>query len=95
MTWLDPDTMERDGQLELDLPERLKAAAEARAAAAGYDSVDSYIASLIEADEVAPISGEMEAEILKGLDSGPAVDITPEFLADLKRRARAKRGNAA
>ncbi len=81
--------------LQLNLPERLKAAAEQRAAAGGYTSVDSYIASLIEADEVAPITDEMEAELLKGLDSGAAVDITPAFLADLKRRARAGHENAA
>lgn len=81
--------------LQLNLPEPLKAAAEARAAAGGYESVDSYIASLIEADQLAPISSEMEAELIKGLESGPAVEITPEHLADLKRRARAKRGNAA
>ena len=74
--------------LQLNLPERLKVAAEARAAAAGYASVDSYIASLIEADELAPISDQTEAELLKGLDSGPAVKITREFLTDLKRRAR-------
>lgn len=80
--------------LHLNLPDRLKAAAEQRAAAAGYGSVDSYIASLIEADEIAPINDEMEAELLKGLDSGPAVDITPDFLADLKRRVRAG-GSAA
>jgi antitoxin ParD1/3/4 len=77
------------------LPERLKAAAEERAAAGGYGSVDSYIASLIEADEIAPITDDMEAELIKGMDSGPAVDITPEFLADLKRRARAGRESAA
>jgi hypothetical protein len=82
-------------RLQVDLPERLKAAAEQRAAAGGYESVDSYIASLIEADGVAPITDEMEAELLKGLDSGPAVEITPEFLTDLKRRARAGRGSAA
>jgi hypothetical protein len=81
--------------LQLNLPERLRAAAEARAAAGGYDSVDSYIASLIEADEIAPISDEVEAELLKGLDSGPAVDITPEFLADLRRRAREGRESEA
>jgi len=81
--------------LQLNLPDRLKAAAEERAAAAGYASVDDYIASLIEADEMAPISDELEAELLKGLDSGVPVDITPEFLANLKRRARASRDNAA
>jgi hypothetical protein len=74
--------------LQLNLPERLKAAAEERAAAAGYGSIDNYIASLIEADEASPISGEMEAEILKGMQSGPSVEITPQYLADLKQRAR-------
>lgn len=74
--------------LQLNLPEHLKTAAEQRAAAAGYGSVDNYIASLIEADEIAPISDEMEAELLKGLDSGLAVDITPQFISDLKRRVR-------
>ena len=74
--------------VQLNLPDRLKAAAEERAAAAGYGSIDNYIASLIEADEASPISDEMEAEILKGLQSGPSVEITPDFLADVKRRAR-------
>ena len=74
--------------LELNLPEHLKAAAEARAVAAGYESVDDYIASLIEADEVAPISDAMEAELLRGLASGPAVEITPQFISDLRARAR-------
>jgi hypothetical protein len=80
--------------LQLNLPDRLKATAEQRAAAAGYGSVDQYIASLIEADDLAPITDEMEAELLKGLDSGPAVDITPDFLSDLKHRARAGRSQS-
>ena len=77
--------------IHLNLPERLKAAAERRAAAGGYASVDSYIASLIEADELAPITDEMEAELLEGLDSGPATEVTRELLTDLKRRVRAER----
>ena len=81
--------------MQLNLPDRLKAAAEQRAAAGGYASVDSYIASLIEADELAPITDEMEAELLKGLDSGPSTEVTREFLADLKQRARSGREHAA
>ena len=81
--------------IQLNLPERLKAAAEQRAASGGYASVDSYIASLIEADELAPITDEIEAELLKGLDSGPAAEVTREFLTELKRRARAGRESAA
>jgi antitoxin ParD1/3/4 len=74
--------------LQLSLPDSLKAAAEAQAAAAGYSSVDDYIASLIEADEPLPMTHELETEILRGLDSGPAMEITPELIADVKRRAR-------
>jgi hypothetical protein len=80
---------------QLQLPQHLKRIAEQRAAAAGYESIDSYIASLIDADCVAPISEEMEAQLIKGLESGPAVDITPEFLTEIKRRARIERGSAA
>lgn len=69
--------------------------AEKRAASAGYASVNDYIAALIEADQLAPISDDLEAEILKGLDSGPVVDITPQLLLKLKERARSGRGHAA
>ena len=79
--------------LQLNLPEKLKAAAEQRAAAAGYGSVDDYIASLIEADEIAPISDEMEAELLKSLASGAAVDVTSDFVTELKRRVRKSRNS--
>ena len=75
--------------LQVSLPDRIKAAAEAQAAAAGCASVDDYIASLIEADELPPVSGELESELLRGLDSGPAVQITREFIADVKRKSRA------
>ena len=81
--------------IRLNLPERLKAAAEQRAAAGGYASVDTHIASLIEADEFAPITDEMEAELLKGLDSGPTTEVTREFLSDLKQRVRSGRETAA
>jgi len=74
--------------LQVSLPERIKAAAEAQAAAAGCTSVDDYIVSLIEANELMPVSGELEAQLLRGLDSGPAVEITPDFIAGIKGRAR-------
>ena len=75
--------------LQVSLPDRIKAAAEVQAAAAGCKSVDDYIASLIEADELPPITGELESQLLSGLNSGPAVQITPELIADIKRKARA------
>jgi hypothetical protein len=75
--------------LQLSLPDKLKIAAEVQAVAAGCASVDDYIARLIEADELPPLSDEVEARLLQGLHSGPAVPITPEFIAALKRTSRA------
>jgi hypothetical protein len=74
--------------LQVILPDRIKAAAEAQAAAAGCGSVDDYIASLIEADELPPVGDELEAQLLSRLDSGPAVPITPEFIEGIKRKSR-------
>lgn len=81
--------------LQLNLPDRLKAAAEERAASGGYESVDDYIATLIEADRMAPISDDTEAELIKGLESGPCTEITPEFISQLKERVRGGHGRAA
>ena len=74
--------------LSVNLADELKAHAISKAAAAGYASVDEYIASLIEGDELPPIEAELECELLAGLDSGPAVPLTRELLADIKCRAR-------
>jgi hypothetical protein len=77
--------------LQLQLPDRLKTLAETRAADAGFDSLDAYIASLIESDEAVPLSAELDAELIAGLDSGPAFEVTAGFWDDLKRRVRERR----
>jgi hypothetical protein len=77
--------------LFLNIPDDLKAAAVSRAAAAGFASVDDYVASLIEDDRLAPLDAATEAELLKGLDSGPPADVAPEFWTDLKQRVRGRR----
>ena len=77
--------------LQLNIPDPIKATAEARAKAAGFASLDEYIASLIESDQAQPVDEELEAELLKGLDSGPPTDVTPKFWEDLKRRVRQRR----
>jgi hypothetical protein len=71
--------------LHLSLPDRLKAEAEARAAAAGCESLDDYIAGLIEADKllalgaqtgVAPVSSTRarELELLAKVNIGLSDD---------------------
>jgi hypothetical protein len=75
----------------LNLPEGVKAQAEAQATAAGYTSLDQYICSLIQGDESEAVDGELEAELLRGLDSGPSVPLTPALLDEIKRRSKVDR----
>ena len=85
--------MRRMASLQVNIPEQLKSTAEARAEAAGFASVDEYVASLIESDQAEAIDPQLEAELLKGLDSGPPIDVTPQFWDDLKKRVRQRRGS--
>jgi hypothetical protein len=74
--------------IQLNLSDELKTLAESRAKEAGHHSLDSYLASLIRADVEQDVSAELEGALLAGLDSGPALDVTAQFWADLKQRAR-------
>lgn len=72
--------------MTLNLPDDLKALAEARARESGQ-SLDAYLASLIRADAEQDVSEELEQALLEGLAS-PSVEVTPQFWADLKRRGQ-------
>lgn len=79
--------------LSVNLPDKLQAVAQARAAERGYASVDEYLAELIEADGAVAVSAELEAEILAGRSS-PAREMTPADWNELRRRFRDSRPSA-
>jgi len=74
--------------LHLNLPDDLKSLAESRARESGHSSLDAYLVSLIRADADQDISAELEAQLIEGIESGPPVEATPQYWADLKRRAQ-------
>ncbi|HSU66088.1 MAG TPA: hypothetical protein VLJ39_04420 [Tepidisphaeraceae bacterium] len=69
----------------IQISEELKELARQRALAAGYANVDEYVRALIVADTTPPISAELEAHLLRALES-PAREITP---ADWDRKRNA------
>ena len=69
------------------LPDAVASQAEARAADAGFPSVEAYLQSLVEADAPQELTPELEQAILDGLDSGPARDANDAFWDTLKRHA--------
>lgn len=76
------------GRLTISLPENVMALAEAQAAKAGH-SVDEYVAELILATADRPIGPELEAELLKGLES-PAREFSASAWAEKKQRFEAR-----
>jgi hypothetical protein len=93
--------------MTITLPDSIAAEVQAKAKAAGFSSVDEYVAYLIVADEPTaddlsgmPVPDELviksredlEAKILEGLNSGPPIRATPEFWEDMRRRIRERAG---
>ena len=66
------------------LPASVMALAEAQAAKGGH-SVDEYLAELIIAQADRPVGTELEAELLKGVDS-PGREFSPAAWSEKRRR---------
>lgn len=93
---------ERSSRLDVLLPEDLRAFVEAQALREGFPSAADYVAELvrrarIEAED--PDDGrdeELEQLLLEGLDSGPAIEVTPEYVTRKRAEWLEKhRGRAA
>jgi plasmid stability protein len=96
-------------RLSIDLPDDVRTRLQDRAARAGHESVEEYVAALLmaEAEEPADEYGapphltyrsdtELEALLLERVtDGSPGVDATPAFWKDLKRRAAERRRKGA
>jgi hypothetical protein len=75
--------------ITVNLADELKARAEAQAADAGCDSLDEYLANLIESDVAVPLDPALEAELLAA-ESRPARNIN-EIDWEQKERALRER----
>jgi hypothetical protein len=87
--------------MTITLPSEIRAEAEAKAKAAGFSSVEAYIAALIAEDmpeedllppdytpppELTPRSREeLERMLDEGIASGNPIRVTPEFWAERRR----------
>lgn len=82
--------------LQISLADDLKSKVEARAAESGFASVDQYLEALLRAD----LDGDelddsdLEQLLLERLDSGPAIEFTPDFAARFRNEIR-ERGKSA
>ena len=64
--------------MHIQLPEDVCGFVEQQVAARGYGNASDYLAALIEDDRRQLVRQEIEAEIIKGIESGPSTPFTTE-----------------
>lgn len=74
--------------MNIALPESLKEFVVTRVSEGGYSSVSEYVRELIRADQKQKAWAVLEAEVLKGIESGPSVPMTEEDWASLRDRIK-------
>jgi putative addiction module CopG family antidote len=72
----------------IDLPESLKQFVRDCIAQGGYNNVAEYVRDLIEADRAQAARQHLEAEIARGLNSGPSLPMRKEDWDELRAQVR-------
>jgi antitoxin ParD1/3/4 len=77
--------------IHLSVPEPIKRFIDEQVARGNYRSADEYFTALVEADHRRQADEELEAKLIEGLESGPPVEVTPEFWEEFHARLRERR----
>jgi antitoxin ParD1/3/4 len=84
--------------MNIAIPKQLKSFVQHQVERRGYSSVSEYVRDLIRGDQERQAITTLEAEFLKGLDSGPATPMTKQDWQDIReeirRRSAARRKSA-
>jgi antitoxin ParD1/3/4 len=72
-------------RLSISLPESLRRFVDEQVAAGPFGTASEYIRALIqEAQQREAEQERLEALLIEGLDSGPGIEVTPEFWRELR-----------
>jgi antitoxin ParD1/3/4 len=78
--------------MNISLPEPMTEFVEEQVRAGEYSSASEYIRELVRADQKRHAKAQLEQVLLSAIDSGDAMDLTPEMLEDVVHRLRARAG---
>jgi antitoxin ParD1/3/4 len=78
--------------MNISLPDELKVFVERQAAEGAYSSTSEYVRALIREAQRRKAQESLEALLLEGINSGKAVESTPEYWEDFRRRLKARLG---
>ena len=74
--------------MNIAIPEQLKAFVQSQVERRGYSSVSEYVRDLIRGDQQRQTIANLEAEILKGLESGQSTPMTQEDWQAIRHEVR-------
>ncbi|MDB5353064.1 MAG: putative addiction module antidote protein family [Planctomycetota bacterium] len=71
--------------LTVELPKGMRQFLESEAAERGLGTAEAYLVELARQEQMRKAKARLEAHLLAGLESGPAIPVTPEFWAGLRQ----------
>jgi antitoxin ParD1/3/4 len=78
--------------MNISLPENLKDFVESQVQSGDYSSVSEFMRTLVRREQKDRDREQLELRILEGLNSGDAVEVTPEMWSQLRQRLRGREG---
>jgi antitoxin ParD1/3/4 len=76
--------------MNISRPDPMKQYVEEQVAAGAYSSASEYIRELVRADQKRQAKEQLEQVLLSALESGDAVEATPEWWASLRQEMRVR-----
>lgn len=81
--------------LNISLPDSMRSFVESRMGRGGYSTASEYIRALIREDQKQEALQALEQKLLDGLDSGPPIEVTEEYMNRKRERLSRKRRKAS
>jgi len=76
--------------MNISLPDPMKEYVEEQVSAGGYSSASEYIRELVRTDQKAKTKDALEDVLIDALQSGDAIEITPQKWNELRQNIRAR-----
>ncbi len=72
--------------MNISLPDSMRMFIEQKITQGGYSTASEYIRQLVREDQKRAAQERLEALLMEGIESGPSIEITPEYWAQKKAK---------
>ena len=72
--------------MNISLPDSMRTFIEQKVAQGSYSTASEYIRQLVREDQKRAAQERLESLLMEGIESGPSIEITPEYWAQKKAK---------